>query len=369
MPQPLAPAELLARRPQEPILEAELPIVDPHHHLWDRRAAVASAPPTHGFEALLRLSPRYLLDELLADTGSGHRIVATVFVECRAMYRADGPAEMKPVGETEFVNGVAAMAASGLYGETLACAGIVGHADLRQGEAVAELLQAHIAAGNGRFRGIRHSGSHDDDKTVLGPLARMPAGLYGTKEFRAGFAQLERHGLSFDAWVLAPQLPEVIALAREFQGTTIVLDHVGTPLGIGRHAGTRDERFAVWQQHIRELAAASPNVHIKLGGLAMPFCGFDGFMTDESLPSERLAELWRPYIETCIEAFGAERCMFESNFPVDLGSCSYATLWNAFKRIAAGASADDKRALFAGTAARVYRLSIPALEAAASPAR
>src|SRR5690606_34331964 len=171
-----------------------------------------------------------------------------------------------------------------------------------------------------------------EDRAVLGPLARMPAGLYGTAQFRAGFAQLERHGLSFDAWVLAPQLPEVTALARDFPGTTIVLDHVGTPLGIGRHAGTRDERFPVWQQHIRELAAASPNVHVKLGGLAMPFCGFDGFMTEEALPSERLAQLWRPYIETCIEAFGPARCMFESNFPVDLGSCSYATLWNAFKR-------------------------------------
>lgn len=358
---PLAPADLLARRPREPILDPELPIVDPHHHLWDRRTAPADAPPAHGFDALLRLSPRYLLDELLADTGSGHRIVATVFVECRSMYRAGGPAAMKPVGETEFVGGVAAMAASGLYGETLACAGIVSHADLRQGAAVDALLQAHVAAGNGRFRGIRHSGSHDEDKTVLGPLARMPAGLYGSEEFRAGFAQLERHGLSFDAWVLEPQLPDVIALARDFPGTTIVLDHVGTPLGIGRHAGTRDERFPVWRRHIRELAAASPHVHVKLGGLAMPFCGFDGFMADDALPSERLADLWRPYIETCIEAFGAPRCMFESNFPVDLGSCSYATLWNAFKRIAAGASEDEKRALFAGTAASVYRLSVPAL--------
>jgi predicted TIM-barrel fold metal-dependent hydrolase len=303
---------------------------------------------------------------LLADIASGHRIVATVFVECRSMYRADGPAAMKPVGETEFVGGVAAMAASGLYGETLACAGIVGHADLRQGAAVDELLQAHVDAGNGRLRGIRHSGSHDEDKTVLGPLARMPAGLYGSAEFRAGFARLERHGLSFDAWVLEPQLPDVIALARDFPGTTIVLDHVGTPLGIGRHAGTRDERFPVWRRHIQELAAASPHVHVKLGGLAMPFCGFDGFMADDALPSERLADLWRPYIETCIEAFGAGRCMFESNFPVDLGSCSYPTLWNAFKRIAAGASADEKRALFAGTAASVYRLSVPALSGGAA---
>ncbi len=355
---------LLAARACEPVLEPELPIVDPHHHLWDRRSASVDAPPAHAFEAVLRLSPRYLLDELLADTDSGHRVLATVYVECRSMYRASGPAALKPVGETEFVNGVAAMAASGLYGETLACAGIVGHADLRLGAAVAEVLQAHIAAGNGRFRGIRHSGSHDEDTSVLGPLARHAPGLYGTPEFRAGFAQLARHGLSFDAWVLAPQLPEVIALARDFPDTTLVLDHVGTPLGIGRHAGRRDEAFSAWRSHIRELASASQNVHVKLGGLAMPFGGFEGFMSPEALPSERLATLWRPYIETCIEAFGPARCMFESNFPVDLGTCSYATLWNAFKRIAAGASAADKHALFAGTAAAVYRLPLPALQAA-----
>jgi predicted TIM-barrel fold metal-dependent hydrolase len=351
--------------PAEEILEPALPIVDPHHHLWDRREPAGATAPddaqAHGFTRVVRRSARYLLDELLADTGSGHNVVATVFVECRSMWRQGGPAELRPVGETEFVNGVAAMCASGTYGPIRACAGIVGHADLRLPPATVDVvLAAHVAAGGGRFRGIRHSGSHHDDPAVLGPLhGRVPAGLYAMPEFRAGFARLAAHGLSFDAWVLEPQLPEVLALARSFPQTTIVLDHVGTPLGIASHAGRRDERFDAWRHAIRALAGC-PNVHVKLGGLAMAFCGFPSFLSEPAAPSAQLAREWRPYIETCIEAFGPERCMFESNFPVDLGSCSYATLWNAFKRIAAGCSEADKRALFSGTAARVYRLDLPA---------
>jgi len=350
-------------RPVEDILEPELAIVDPHHHLWDRRAALAAskedAAARHGFLRVVDMRARYLLDELLADTGSGHKVVATVFVECRSMWRAEGAHELRPVGETEFVNGVAAMCASGTYGHTLACAGIVGHADLRLPPATLDtVLEAHIAAGGGRFRGIRHSGSHHDDPAVLGPLhGRVAAGLYATPEFRAGFARLAAHGLSFDAWVLEPQLPEVVELARAFPDTTIVLDHVGTPLGIGSHQGRREERFEAWRKNMRALAEC-PNVNVKLGGLAMVFCGFPSFLSDPAAPSEQLAREWRPYIDECIEAFGAERCMFESNFPVDFGSCSYATLWNAFKRIAADRSADQKQRLFSGTAARVYRLEL-----------
>ncbi len=352
-------------RPVEEILEPELPIVDPHHHLWDRRAAMAAAgddPATrHGFLRVIDMAPRYLLDELLADTGSGHNVVATVFVECRSMWRKDGPPELRPVGETEFVNGVAAMCASGTYGNTRACAGIVGHADLcLPPDTLDTVLQAHIAAGGGRFRGIRHSGSYHADPAVLGPLhGRVPAGLYASPEFRAGFARLAANGLSFDAWVLEPQLPEVLDLARAFPDTPIVLDHVGTPLGVASYQGKREERFDIWRQNIRALADC-PNVHVKLGGLAMVFCGFPSFLAEPAAPSEQLAREWRPYIDECIDAFGAKRCMFESNFPVDLGSCSYATLWNAFKRIAAGRSVAEKRELFAGTATRFYRLELPA---------
>jgi len=340
----------------EEILEPELPIVDPHHHLWDRRTyAAPDQTAEHPFMTAIRPAQRYLLDELLADTGSGHNVIATVFVECGAFYKADGPVEMRPVGETEFVNGVAAMSASGLYGPTRACAGIVSKADLMLGDAVAPVLEAHIRAGGDRFRGIRNSASWEEDKEVLGPLNRVEKGLYLEPKFREGFRHLAKMGLSFDAWLLEPQLPEVIDLARAFPDTTIVLDHVGTPLGRGRYEGKLDERFGIWRENIRELAE-NPNVVVKLGGLAMAFCNFPSFLADPRAPSSQLAEEWRPYIETCIEAFGAERCMFESNFPVDMGSCDYATLWNAFKRIAAGASREEKAALFAGTAAKVYRL-------------
>jgi predicted TIM-barrel fold metal-dependent hydrolase len=350
----------------EQILDPDLPIVDPHHHLWDRSMLPApDATGEHPFMTAIRPARRYLLDELLADTGSGHNVIATVFVECGAFYKADGPVEMRPVGETEFVNGVAAMAASGVYGPTRACAGIVSRADLLLGDGVAAVLEAHVGAGGGRFRGIRNSASFDEDQAVLGPLNRVEAGLYLSDRFRSGFKHLARLGLSFDAWLLEPQLPDAIDLARAFPETTIVLDHVGTPLGRGRYEGKLAERFPIWRDNIRELAK-SPNVNVKLGGLAMTFCNFPSFLAEPRAPSSQLAEEWGPYIETCIEAFGAERCMFESNFPVDMGACSYATLWNAFKRIAKGASPDEKQALFAGTAARVYRLELAAEMAVAA---
>jgi len=341
----------------EAILEPELPIVDPHHHLWDRRTYATPTVTEHPFMTAIEPAKRYLLDELMADTGSGHNVVSTVFVECGAFYKADGPVEMRVVGETEFVNGVAAMSASGLYGEFRACAGIVGRADLLLGDGVKAVLEAHLRAGGGRFRGIRNSASWEADKEVLGPLNRVEAGLYLRDDFRAGFRHLAPMGLSFDAWLLEPQLPDLIDLARAFPDTTIVLDHVGTPLGRGTYEGRREERFPVWRDNIRELAR-SPNVVVKLGGLAMAFCNFPSFLAEPRAPSEQLAKEWGPYIETCVEAFGPERCMFESNFPVDMGSCSYATLWNAFKRIAAGASATEKAALFSETAKRVYRLEV-----------
>ena len=341
----------------EPILEPELPIIDPHHHLWDRRNYATPQAPDHPFMTAIKDARRYLLDELMADTGSGHNVVATVFVECGAFYKADGPVELKPVGETEFVNGVAAMTASGTYGDFRACAGIVGRADLLLGDGVVPVLEAHLAAGGGRFRGIRNSASWNADKEVLGPLNRVEEGLYLRDDFRAGFRHLGRMGISFDAWLLEPQLPDLIDLARAFPETTIVLDHVGTPLGRGSYQGKREERFPVWRDNIRELAK-SANVNVKLGGLAMAFCNFPSFLSEPRASSEQLANEWRPYVEACIEAFGAERCMFESNFPVDMGACDYRTLWNAFKRLAAGASAAEKTALFSGAAKRVYRLQI-----------
>lgn len=342
----------------EAIIDPDLPIIDPHHHLWDRRPVMhLIPPPSHPFEHISYRKGHYLLDQLLEDTGSGHNIVATVYLECRSMYRAAGPTEMKPVGETEFVNGVAAMAASGLYGKTLACAGIVSTAELLLGADVGRVLDAHGQAGGARFKGIRRATSYDADAGVLGPLNRNPPGVMTEAKFREGFAELGKRGLSFDAWLLEPQLPELIDLARQFPDTPIVLDHVGTPLGIASYAGKLAERFPIWRENIHELAK-SPNVHVKLGGLAMPFCNFPSLLSETRAPSEQLAKEWGPYIETCIEAFGAKRAMFESNFPVDEVSCDYRTLWNALKLIAKGASADEKRELFFGTANRFYRLGL-----------
>jgi L-fuconolactonase len=327
----------LSQRHEE-IIDPDLPIVDPHHHLVDR--------PETG---------RYLLPDLLADLGSGHNITATVYLEWLSMYRATGPTELRPVGEIEFANGVAAMSASGTYGEAKVCAGIVGHADLTLGAAVESVLQAMITAGGGRFRGIRFIAATHPDQAAWGSAVIRPSGLLLDQRVREGFARLAPLGLSFDAWLYHTQLDELIDLARAFPETPIVLDHVGGPIGLGPYAGKRDEVFAEWSRRIRELAAC-PNVHTKLGGLGMRMFGFS-FHTGELPPSsEELAAAWRPYIETCIAAFSPERAMFESNFPVDKGSCSYAALWNAFKRITASCSAAEKHALFAGTATKFYRL-------------
>ena len=343
----------------EAIIEPELPIVDPHHHLWDLRPVMHLRPATGAlFDELIRGVPLYLFDELRRDLTSGHNVRTTVFLECHAMYRADGPEWLRPVGETEFVNGVAAMSASGIYGPSRACAGIVGSCDLRDYAHVQEALEAHLAAGGGRFRGIRQGAAWDGDPSVLGGIARIGEGLFRDDNFRKGFAHLKPLGLSFDAWLLAPQLPDLIDLARAFPDTPIILDHVGAPLGIGVYKGRREEMFAAWQASIRALGACD-NVVVKLGGLAMPFPGFDSYKSSPPASSEQLAREWKPYIETCIEAFGPKRAMFESNFPVDSGSCTYAVLWNALKRLAQGFSADEKTAMFSGTAARVYRIEAP----------
>ena len=334
---PVRPDWLDRRR--EEIIEPDLPIVDPHHHLVNR--------PETG---------RYLLPELLADIGTGHNITATVYLEWLSMYRAEGAVELRPVGEIEFANGVAAMSASGTYGETRVCAGIVGYADLALGAPVERVLEAMIGAGGGRFRGIRFiTASHPDQAAWRSAIIR-PEGLLMDPQLREGFARLAPLGLSFDAWMYHTQLGELVGLARAFPETPIVLDHVGGAIGLGRYAGRRDEVFAEWGARIRELAAC-PNVHIKLGGLGMRMFGFTLHTRELPPSSEELDAAWRPYMETCIAAFGPDRAMFESNFPVDKGSCSYAMLWNAFKRITAGCSAAEKQALFAGTATKFYRPS------------
>jgi L-fuconolactonase len=318
----------------EAIIEPERPLCDPHHHLWDH----AEAP--------------YLLPELLADVGSGHHVVSTVFVECAAMYRNSGPIAMRPLGETEFVNGVAAMFSSGGYGEMRGCAGIVGFADMLLGEQVSALLDQHMAL-SPRFRGIRHSAAHDPSPAIRVSHSNPPPQLLLCDDFQAGFAELAPRGLSFDAWLYHPQLNELTQLARAFPGTTIVLDHCGGPLGIGPYAGKQDAIFSQWKVDIAALAAC-PNVCVKLGGLLMPVNGFRGLK--EPLGAEAIVAATGHYYRHAISCFGPERCMFESNFPVDKRNCSYASLWNAFKIIAAGYSAADQDWLCHDTAVACYRL-------------
>ncbi len=336
-------AAWLAKRPPETALEPDLPIIDPHHHLWD-------AP--HRARGL------YLLPELLADTGGGHNIVSTVFLECQSMFRATGPEEMRPVGEVEFVNGIAAMSASGQYGKTRVCEAIVGWVDLMLGSKVHAVLEAEITAGGGRFRGVRYGTSHDDGPAGQHVSRAMPAHRLLDPTFREGFAELGKLGLTFDSWHFFPQLPDLVDLARTFPGQSIIVDHVGGHLGVGQYAGKQAETIPVWKKSMQELAKC-PNVTVKLGGLGMISFGFGFHFRDTPPSSQELAAAWKPYIETCIDLFGPERCMFESNFPPDKQSCGYTELWNAFKIITRGASAAEKTALYSGTAARVYKMIAP----------
>jgi predicted TIM-barrel fold metal-dependent hydrolase len=320
----------------EEVLDPEQPIIDPHHHLWKARP------------------DPYLLADLVADLRSGHNVRATVFIQCRSEYRKDGPEEMQPVGETEFVAAAARESESGEYGALRACAGIVGHADCLLGERIDEVLQAHIQAGEGRFKGIRHSGTYDPGIAPTA-LPGAPPGLYRDTAFRAGFGRLHAHGLTFEAWLYHPQLGDLVDLLRAFPDQKVVLNHLGGPLGVGPYENRLAEVFAQWRAYMTELAAC-PNLYVKLGGLAMNVNGF-GFHHEVLPPSSgEMATAWRPYIETAVELFGADRCMFESNFPVDKGMCNYPVLWNAFKRVAAGCSADEKAALFHRSAQRFYSL-------------
>jgi L-fuconolactonase len=323
-------------RLREDILDPDQKIIDPHHHLWKARP------------------DPYLLDDLMADLRTGHNVMATVFIQCGSEYRSEGPREMAPVGETEFVAAAARESESGRYGPIRACAGIVGHADCRLGERIDAVLEAHIAAGGGRFKGIRHNGTYDPGIAPTAPPG-APPGLYRDAAFRSGFARLQPLGLTFEAWLYHPQLGDLLDLLRAYPEQKVVLNHFGGPLGVGPYEGRQAEVFAQWRAWILELADC-PNLFIKLGGLAMNVNGF-GFH-HEVLPasSGEMARAWRPFVETAVAAFGADRCMFESNFPVDKGMCSYPVLWNAFKRLATGYSADEKAALFHGTAARFYSL-------------
>jgi len=325
----------------EAALEPELPICDPHHHLWDARKAA--------------VQPRYLLDEILADIGGGHNIVSTVFIECGAMFKADEPEEMRCVGETEFVNGIAAMSASGGYGKCRIAAAIIGTCDLRIGDRAGDVLDAQIAAGGGRFRGIRRGAFWHASPAIENHRTQPPEGLLLREDFRRGFKHLAPRKLTFEVWCAHTQIPDAVSLARAFRDTTLILDHFGGPCGIGPYAGKADEVFADWKGKIDELAKC-PNVMAKLGGLNMEVNGYHWHDKPKPPTSAELAAATRRYFDYTIEKFGPNRCMFESNFPVDKLSASYTVVWNSFKILAKGYSADEKAALFRGTAERVYRI-------------
>ncbi len=326
-------ADWLALYSEEPVDPTQV-ICDPHHHLWDF--------PTD----------TYCLDELRADTGAGHNVVSTVFIECTAGYRSEGPEALRAVGETEFV---LAQAIESAETDGSEITGIVGLADLSLGASVAEVLEAHLEIGGGRFKGIRHATAFDPSPDVRRSHTRPTAGLMGEASFRAGFAQLAKYGLRFDAWLYHPQITELADLARAHPEVPVVLDHLGGPLGVGPYAGRRDAVRAEWRQSIAEVAAC-PNVSVKLGGIGMPVYGLDWHHRPTPPTSDELVEAWRPEIEFCIEQFGVERAMFESNFPVDRRSTSYTVLWNTFQKIARAYSDDERSSLFHDTAVGFYDL-------------
>ncbi len=322
---------------EEEVLEPEIPIIDPHHHLW------------------LRSGYGYFMPELAADLNTGHNIAATVYAECHSMYRQDGPESERSLGESEFVRGQAAMSAGGQFGAAQACAVMFGNVEMTLGAAIEPLLEKHMDASGGRFRGVRYSTGWDPSEKIHNVVAEP--GMLVDDRVKAAAGVLAAKNLSLDSWLYHPQLDEVGELADAVPDLRIILNHVGSPILGGPYRERRQEVFAHWQAGIHRVAQR-PNVYIKLGALPIRMPDFQG---DRSLPpgSEEVAAAWRPWIETCIEAFGPARSMFESNFPVQKRWCSYQVCWNAFKRLASGASASEKAALFAGAAAEAYDIAIP----------
>ena len=330
---------------EEEIVDPQTPIIDAHHHLWQNKGIVGHS------------GDDYELDDFWSDTASGHNVIGTVFIECGTNYFSHSPKAMQPVGETEYV---AAIAKKSLQDAALGkppILGIVSYADLRLGAAVNKIIEAHIEAGNGLFRGIRHSSAYYPDPPIIDRYAGRIEHLMIQNDFRAGFAQLEPAGITFDAWLLHPQIPELTALARAFPHTTIIFDHFGGPLGIGPYEGKKTEILEVWKRDVAELASCD-NVVAKLGGLAMPINGWGWDQRDLPASSDEIVAAHQDYYLHTIDCFSPARCMFESNFPVDKQSVSYHVLWNGLKKIANRFTDGEKEQLFRGTAEWVYRLEI-----------
>lgn len=324
----------------EDILEPDLPIVDSHHHVWDRPVA------------------RYMLDEWLSDLHAGHNIVSSVYVEAHAFYRQDGPEWLRPVGEVEFANGLGAIGASGFYGSTKFCQGIVGAGNLLMGSRMGELLDAYQAAAPDRFRGVRHiTLTYPDDRPFRSMPHVPPSTVLDSDEMPQALAELDKRGLIYDAAVFDPSLPRLGKIADQFPNLTFVLNHLGMAVGITMDDAERADVFKRWSGMMKELAR-HPNVVCKIGGLGMTVWGFGFENRKDPVSYLDLASAWGPYVEAGIEAFGPERCMLESNYPPDGMSGGYVPIWNAYKHILRDYSADEKAALFSQTAARVYGLSL-----------
>jgi len=329
-----------ALAPATKALEPEFPIVDAHHHLFGTAED----------------SLHYRLDDLHTDLGGGHNLIGTVYVEAyEAGWRSTGPQALRPVGEVERIVGLTGSALTTAHGECRVAAGIVASADLTLGDAVTEVLEAEVAAGNGRLRGVRHHAATDEGTVGRLIKNRPRPRLLGEHAFRQGFARLSPLGLAFDAWIYHTQLDELIDLADAFPDTTIVLDHVGGVIGVAEYRPRRTEVLEFWEQRMRALAKR-PNIRVKMGGMGMPFFGFGFDRSEQPAAAPALVQAWKPFIDLCIDAFGTGRCLFESNFPVDKQSCSYTELWNAFKLCTTTLSQDERSDLFYRTACRTYRL-------------
>jgi predicted TIM-barrel fold metal-dependent hydrolase len=323
----------------EEAIEPDLAICDAHHHLWLENGATAWPYP---------------VEALLADTGAGHNVVQTVFLECHTHYRHDGPAHLRPIGETEWVAEQAEAterrrAEAGGRGAVIAA--IMGHADLAMGDAVEEVLSAHAEAGGGRFRGVRYITAQDPHP----PLSMGDSAAMDDPAYRAGVGRVGAMGLTYDAMVYHPQLPELVGVADACPETPIVIDHLGGILGTGPYRDRAEEIIGFWKGAMADLAAR-PNTFLKLGGIGMPMMGHRWDKRETPATSDELAAIWGGPIRWAVEAFGADRCLFESNYPVDGRGAGYVVLWNAFKKITAGCSDDEKRWLFHDSAARAYRL-------------
>lgn len=326
--------EWLSGRSEE-ALDPATPIVDAHHHLWDL--------PTS----------RYLAAELHADVTGSHNITNTVFVECTFGYFSDGPESLRPVGETRAVAAEAKRLAE--LGSTR-LSGIVGHADMTLGSAIGDVLDAHVDAGAGLFRGIRHGTNLSDDPAARRGHRKPTPKMMLSPAFADAARELAMRDLTFDAWMYHDQLHELPVLAAEVPELTIVLNHLGGPLGVGSYAIDPPATRAAWADGIAAVAAC-PNVVVKVGGLGMDHQFGTGWTTADTPPSsEEVADHWEPWVHESIERFGPNRVIFESNFPVDRQCLTYPVVWNALQRLAGPYPKADQSAMFSGTAARVYRV-------------